>query len=207
MVQNLGFTVSTYFNNTTFPVPVDHRGPRRGRERLVRGERVRQRRGPLPLRARCDTGTTVGMGSEGRTVLPRVRARAALGQREHRLTSAPFAALGRRHLRDDRHRPAHRDHRGLRPLHRLHVLPACPWSCRRDDRRADRIPAAGWAWGGTLADTNGYPSEEILTSTLFRVYRFARRRLRGPAGAAGVRVALPRSTSSSARSGRSPPRR
>src|SRR5580765_4604818 len=26
LVRDLGFTISTYFNNTTFPVPVDHRG-------------------------------------------------------------------------------------------------------------------------------------------------------------------------------------
>lgn len=38
------------------------------------------------------------------------------------------------------------------------------------DRRYDRDVAAGWAWGGSQ-DDGGYGSEEILATTLFRVYR------------------------------------
>lgn len=38
------------------------------------------------------------------------------------------------------------------------------------DRRYDRDVAAGWAWGGSQ-DNGGYGSEEILATTLFRVYR------------------------------------
>lgn len=54
---------------------------------------------------------------------------------------------------------------------RFIVFTFCPLSPNfGPDRRADRLPAAGWAWGG-VNDTNGYPSEEILTTTLFRVYR------------------------------------
>ena len=37
-------------------------------------------------------------------------------------------------------------------------------------RRCDRDVAAGFAWGGTEDDT-GYGSEEILETTMFRVYR------------------------------------
>ena len=36
--------------------------------------------------------------------------------------------------------------------------------------RFDRDPAAGWGWGGAH-DDHGYGSEEILATTLFRVYR------------------------------------
>ncbi|WP_050602182.1 hypothetical protein [Ruegeria sp. 6PALISEP08] len=38
------------------------------------------------------------------------------------------------------------------------------------NRRADRDIADGWAWNGSR-DTGGYPSEEILSTTLFRFYR------------------------------------
>ncbi|TWF76646.1 hypothetical protein FHX44_112541 [Pseudonocardia hierapolitana] len=38
------------------------------------------------------------------------------------------------------------------------------------NRRFDRDVAAGWAWGGAQDDA-GYGSEEILATTLFRVYR------------------------------------
>jgi hypothetical protein len=38
------------------------------------------------------------------------------------------------------------------------------------NRRYDRDVAAGWAWGGSQ-DNGGYGSEEILATTLFRVYR------------------------------------
>lgn len=38
------------------------------------------------------------------------------------------------------------------------------------DRRYDRNVADGWAWGGSQ-DNGGYGSEEILATTLFRVYR------------------------------------
>ena len=39
-------------------------------------------------------------------------------------------------------------------------------------RRHDRDVAAGWAWGGTRDDTQ-YGSEQILSTTLFRIYRAA----------------------------------
>lgn len=37
-------------------------------------------------------------------------------------------------------------------------------------RRHDRAVSAGWAWDGSI-DVGGYPSEEILSTTLFRIYR------------------------------------
>ncbi|HKR04079.1 MAG TPA: hypothetical protein VJY62_05525 [Bacteroidia bacterium] len=38
------------------------------------------------------------------------------------------------------------------------------------DRRHDRSVPGGWAWHGTF-DTGGYNSEQILATTLFRIYR------------------------------------
>ena len=37
-------------------------------------------------------------------------------------------------------------------------------------RRHDRSVAAGWGWGG-MNDDSGYSSEQILSTTMFRVYR------------------------------------
>jgi hypothetical protein len=39
-------------------------------------------------------------------------------------------------------------------------------------RRHDRDVAAGWAWGGSMDDTQ-YGSEQILSTTMFRIYRAA----------------------------------
>ena len=39
-------------------------------------------------------------------------------------------------------------------------------------RRHDRPVSAGWAWGGTMDDgAGGYQAEQILSTTLFRIYR------------------------------------
>jgi hypothetical protein len=163
LVQNLGFTVTTYFNETTFPVPVDHRGRpdvNASCEGNAAGTGVgRFRFGP------CDVGTTVGMGAEGRTVYHEF-GHALLWDSVH---SANF---GFAHSAGDSLAMIVTDpHTLITGTDRFIVFTFCPLSMSSaDDRRADRLPAAGWAWGG-VQDTNGYPSEEILTTTLFRVYR------------------------------------
>jgi len=162
LVRDLGFDVATYFNNTTFPVPVDHRGRadvNASCEGNAAGNGVgRMRFGP------CDTGTTVGMGSEGRTVIHEFG---------HALLwdSVNSPNFGFAHSAGDALAMIVTDpHTLITGSSRFIVFTFCPLSPSSPDRRADRIPAAGWAWGG-VRDTNGYPSEEILTSTLFRVYR------------------------------------
>lgn len=45
-----------------------------------------------------------------------------------------------------------------------------PWISWLDDRRHDREVTKGWAWGGDK-DGHGYTSEQILSTTLFRLYR------------------------------------
>jgi len=65
-------------------------------------------------------------------------------------------------------RPAHGDMRGI----------TFPWVWE-PLRRHDRSPRLGWGWHGTLyppaypdaLDPDGYVAEEILSSTLFRLYR------------------------------------
>jgi len=162
LVRELGFDPATYFNNTTFPVPVDHRGRvdvNASCEGNAAGNGVaRFRFGP------CDTGTTVGMGSEGRTVYHEFG---------HALLwdSVSSANFGFAHSAGDSLAMIVTDpHTVITGSSRFIVFTFCPLSPSSPDRRADRIPAAGWGWGG-VRDTNGYSSEEILTSTLFRVYR------------------------------------
>ncbi len=74
LVAGMGFTISTYFNGTTFPVRVDHRatiGTMRGwelRQRLCSREYRRHRLGRVPLCARS-TGQPVGIACDWRVVL------------------------------------------------------------------------------------------------------------------------------------------
>jgi zinc metalloprotease ZmpB len=163
LVQNLGFTVSTYFNGTTFPVPVDHRGRpdvNASCEGNAAGNGVgRMRFGP------CDTGTTVGMGTEGRTVYHEF-GHALLWDN---VNSPNF---GFAHSAGDALAMIVTDpHTLITGTDRFIIFTFCPLgTTAAADRRADRLPSAGWAWGG-MQDTGGYPSEEILTTTLFRVYR------------------------------------
>jgi zinc metalloprotease ZmpB len=163
LVQNLGFTVATYFNGTTFPVPVDHRGRtdvNANCEGNTAGNGVgRFRFGP------CDTGTTVGMGTEGRTVYHEF-GHALLWDN---VNSPNF---GFAHSAGDSLAMIVTDpHTLITGSDRFIVFTFCPLgTTAAADRRADRLPGDGWAWGG-MRDTGGYPSEEILTSTLFRVYR------------------------------------
>jgi hypothetical protein len=163
LVQNLGFTVATYFNGTTFPVPVDHRGRtdvNANCEGNTTGNGVaRFRFGP------CDTGTTVGMGTEGRTVYHEF-GHALLWDN---VNSPNF---GFAHSAGDSLAMIVTDpHTLITGSDRFIVFTFCPLgTTAAADRRADRLPGDGWAWGG-MRDTGGYPSEEILTSTLFRVYR------------------------------------
>jgi hypothetical protein len=163
LVRNLGFNVATYFNGTTFPVPVDHRGMTAVNARCegnTAGNGVGKFRfGP------CDTGTTVGMGAEGRTVYHEFG---------HALLwdNVMWPNFGFAHSAGDALAMIVTDpHTLITGSDRFIVFTFCPLSMNpADDRRADRLPADGWAWGGAQ-DTGGYPSEEILTTTLFRVYR------------------------------------
>jgi zinc metalloprotease ZmpB len=163
LVQDLGFPVATYFDGTTFPVPADHRGMpdvNASCEGNMAGNGVgRFRFGP------CDVGTTVGMGTEGRTVYHEFG---------HALLydNVNSPNFGFAHSAGDSLAMIVTDpHSRITGSARFIVFTFCPFAPNfGDDRRADRLPAAGWAWGG-VQDTGGYPSEEILTTTLFRLYR------------------------------------
>lgn len=159
LVQSLGFTVTTYFDNTTFPVPVDHRGMT-GVNAQCPGNAAGNGVGRM-IFGPCDVGTTVGMGSEGRTVWHEFG---------HALLwdSVNSPNFGFAHSAGDALAMIVTDpHTAITGADRFIVFTFCPLTTHR---RADRDVTAGWAWGGSR-DIGGYSSEEILCTTLFRFYR------------------------------------
>ncbi len=161
MVQDMGFNLSTYFDGTAFPVPVDA---------CAFSDAVNARA----------PGNTTGTGSGGF---------------QFGLAGSPFPAVsiaadvrvvlhefGHTILWDSVHSPnfgfAHSAGDSLAavlmdpesalrtdPVRRFNTF---PWIL--PDRQHGRDVTAGWAWGGTR-DVGGYSSEQILSTTHFRIYR------------------------------------
>jgi hypothetical protein len=158
LVNGMGFNVPTYFDGTTFPVPVDHAGFNGAVNARAQGNTAGNGMGAY-INGVARAGCTVGIAADVRVVLHEFghallwdhvnspnfgwchSAGDTLGAILHdpesrapdRFVTFPFVAIGRRH---------------------------------------DRSVAAGWAWGGTQ-DNRQYGSEQILSTTLFRVYRSA----------------------------------
>jgi zinc metalloprotease ZmpB len=163
VIENLGFPLGTYFDGTTFPVAADHRDfPPDG----------------LTINAHCIGNGTGGIGHVGyalndlsdttnpigRAADPRVTWHELGGHGilyDH-LNSANFGFC---HSAGDSLSIIFHDPTSNAP-DRFRYAPWNPINLRR----ADRDVTAGWAWGGIQDDT-GYGSEEILETTLFRVYR------------------------------------
>ena len=152
-----------------------------GRQRELRGEHGRQRRRSLPLRSlrhRHDGGD----GLRGPDRLPRVRARAALGQRQ--LAELRLRAQRGRQPGDDRDRSAHGAH-GLESLHRLHVLPAVAVFAGSPRRQAPggRL-GLGRRAGHERLSERGDPDDDAVSRVPLP------RRGLAAAGHAGVRIAI-----------------
>lgn len=163
VIEDLGFAIGTYFDGTTFPISVDHRDfPPTG----------------LTINAHCIGNGTGGVGHVGyalndlgdttnplgRAADPRVTWHELGGHGilyEH-VNSANF---GFAHSAGDSLSIIFHDCDSRAP-DRFRYAPWNPTNLRR----ADRDVTAGWAWGG-LQDDTGYGSEEILETTMFRVYR------------------------------------
>jgi len=160
-MQGMGFNIASYFDGTTFPVPVDP---------CAFSDAVNARA----------PGNTFGIGSDGF---------------QFGLAGAPFPAVGiaadvrvvlhefgHALLWDSVHSPnfgfAHSAGDSLAailmdpesalrndPVRRFETF---PWIL--PNRNHGRGVAAGWGWGGTN-DVGGYSSEQILSTTHFRLYR------------------------------------
>ena len=156
LVEGMGFNVANYFDGTTFPVPVDHQG--------FGGAVNAQAAGNV-------TGTGMGrfrngLAAGGCAVGIAVDGRVALHEFGHALlwdhVSSPN--FGFCHSAGDTLGAILYDSGSLAP-DRFVTFPFV-----NIGRRHDRDVAAGWAWGGTMDDTQ-YGSEQILSTLLFRVYR------------------------------------
>jgi hypothetical protein len=162
LVVSFGYNpISTFFSGTTFPLPVyyfdendvnSHAFPNAtntGFGKITQGY-VQQR----PDGTFCP----VGMAADWRVTMHEF----VHGMLDDRIHSG---VLGFAHNGGDAFGAIYMDPASKAPDRFLTFpwVPAVP-------RRFDRSVALGWAWGGTQDDGN-YQSEEILATTLFRIYR------------------------------------
>lgn len=174
LVESLGFPISTYFDGTKFPIKCDHRGDES--MGLINAHCVANGTGGIDhcCYALADTGDTtnpIGIALDWRMSLHELGGHGVLY--EH-VNAANF---GFSHSAGDSLAVIMSDPES-RAADRFLTF---PW-ISRSTRRHDRDVASGWAWGGTqdiippgATDKDkiniGYQREQILSTTLFRVYR------------------------------------
>lgn len=175
-IADLGFTIaggSGMFSNTTFPVPVDHRcfaGT------TINAHCVGNGSGGIGHVGYGLMGITDLANPLGRAADPRVTWHEVCGHGilYESVNSANFLfshsagdSLSEIFFDPDTHLSGV-DGTALGKPGDLRFT-YVPWHPTLD-RRSDRTTAGGWAWNGSQ-DDRGYGSEEILETTLFRVYR------------------------------------
>ena len=158
LLEGMGFNVQSYFDGTAFPVPVDHQGFGTQVNASANGNALGNGMGKF-RNGLARSGAPVGIAADVRVVLHEF-GHALLW--DH--VSSPN--FGWCHSAGDTlgailHDP------GSKAPDRFATFPFIGI-----DRRHDRDVSAGWAWGGTRDDRQ-YGSEQILSTTLFRVYRSA----------------------------------
>ncbi|HUR80164.1 MAG TPA: hypothetical protein VM733_05335 [Thermoanaerobaculia bacterium] len=159
-IESLGFPLATYFNGTSFPVEVDHRGM----GTTINAHCVGNGAGGIDhccyaLNDTSDLTNPVGRACDSRVHWHELGGHGILY--EH-VNSANF---GFAHSAGDGLSAIFHDPDSKAP-DRFRYAPWNPINLRR----FDRDPAAGWGWGG-VQDVGGYSSEEILATTHFRIYR------------------------------------
>jgi zinc metalloprotease ZmpB len=164
LVQSLGFTIATYFDGTTFPVPVDHRGRYGSIDGIeinasCSGDGDGIANVDFELADMGDLANPIGIAADWRVVLHELGGHGILY--DH-VNSANF---GFSHSAGDSVGVILNDPTTLA----TDRFESFPW-VSLVGRRHDRTVAAGWGWGGPNDDT-GYSSEQILATTMFRVYR------------------------------------
>ena len=165
LVRDLGFNIPSYFDGTAFPVPIDHRG--KGtvadqgniRNADCRGNATNTGIGSVNF-ALADLGDVVhpiGIAADWRVVLHELGGHGILW--DH-VNSPNF---GFAHSAGDSVAVIVNDP----DSHAPDRFESFPWVVI--NRRHDR-PVNGWGFGG-LNDVGGYSTEQILSTTHFRVYR------------------------------------
>ncbi len=156
LVEGMGFNIATYFDGTAFPVPVDHQGFGSQVNAAAHGNAAGNGMGRF-RNGLATAGCPVGIATDFRVVIHE---------------------FGHTLLWDHVNSPnfgwCHSAGDTLGAI-------LCDADSRAPDRfltfpfvnigrRHDRDVAAGWAWGGAQDNTQ-YGSEQILSTTMFRVYR------------------------------------
>lgn len=170
LVQSLGFNVTGYFNNTAFPIPVDHRGhisAADGNEinAYCAGNATATGIGRLgyALANTADTANPISIAADWRVVLHELGGHGILWD------NVGSPNFGFAHSAGDSFAAILNDPDSLAP-DRFETFPwtfsSLPPSSRR---RHDRAVSAGWGWGGSR-DVGGYSSEQIVSTSLFRLY-------------------------------------
>jgi hypothetical protein len=161
LVEDLGFPIQTYFNGTTFPIPVDHRGLGNniGAVCVGNGSGIDHLR--YGLAHVGDTANPIGIAVDWRVHLHELGGHGILWDHVGKAT------FGFAHSAGDSLAAILSDPESKAPTNPPHVAPfVVPGP---GERRYER-PVKLWAWNGPN-DYQNYHSEEILTTTLFRVYR------------------------------------
>ena len=165
-IESLGFPIATYFDGTTFPIPVDHR---------ALGNVINAHWSPNGTGgtghmcyALCDTTNTVDPLL--RAVDPWVHWH-EMGGHGTLGDHVGSGSLGFAHSAGDGLAAIQMDPESqLRALglpERFRYAPFRPFTT---ERRFDR-DVATWAWGGGANDDGDYGSEQILATCHFRIYR------------------------------------
>lgn len=160
LVEDLGFPLAIYFNGTSFPVEVDHRGM----GSIINAHCVGNGTGGIDhcCYALADTSSTpgpLGIAVDWRVHLHELGGHGVLY--EH--VNGPN--FGFAHSAGDSLAVILNDPESQAP-DRFVLTPFVLNGLRRHDRDV----ASGWAWGGSQ-DVGGYSSESILATTHFRIYR------------------------------------
>ncbi len=161
LVSDMGFNMAVYFDGTTFPVPVDHNGFFGCVNACAPGNATADGSGGFHY-GLMQAGTTVGISLSKRIALHEF-GHALLWDNVH------SPNLGFCHSVGDSLAAVLMDPRSIEP-DRFVTFPWLTLANPGIDRRHDRTVAAGWGWYGAN-DDGAYGSEQILSSTHFRIYQ------------------------------------
>ena len=171
MVHDLGFDIPGYFSGTTFPVHIDHRGHFGTADGIevnasCNGNTTSNGIGlvDFELATLADTTNPVGIAVDFKVVLHELGGHGILW---NHVDSPNFGFC---HSAGDSIAVITNDPDSNAP-DRFETFPFAFYTFTDSSkRRHDRTLADGWGWGGTK-DDGGYGSEQIMSTTMFRVYR------------------------------------
>lgn len=161
LVEDLGFPLNDYFDGTSFPIDVDHRGldEENNAHCVGDGDGIDHTCYGL-IDASADN---MGNACEWSVVLHELGGHGILNDHVNQGT------FGFSHSAGDSFAIILNDY--LSEWHNGGAIDRFIRSpFRRNLRRSDRTVAAGWGWDGPN-DNGSYGSEQILSTTMFRVYR------------------------------------